>query len=120
MSSKSFKDSVSFYDHYKVWKIEISLENINSAEEFSAYLTYFLSNVGKQTFNSEEYNFILLDVTYSNGSRDMKTVFSYPWGNDDSRFNEVFNKFKLDKNHTLTVIVRYEEEDLIDKENWPF
>lgn len=120
MSSKLFKNSVSSYDHYKIWKIEISLKNINSAEDFSAYLIYFLSNVSRQTFNPEEYNFILLDVMYSNGNKNMETVFSYPIANDNSRFIEVFNKFKFEENQNLIITVRYEEEDLIDKENWPF
>ena len=120
MSSTSFKNSVSYYNHYKIWKIKISLDNINSAEEFSVYLTYFLSSVSRQTFNPEEYNFILLDVIYSNGNKNVETVFSYPIGNDDSKFSEVFNQFKFENHNNLTITVRYEEEGLRDKENWPF
>lgn len=122
MSSKLFKNSVSYYNHYEVWKIEICLDNINSAEEFTVYLTYCLSNISRQTFNSEDYNFILLDVIYSNGNKNVETVFSYPYGNDDSKFNEVFNQFKFERDHlnNLTITVKYEEEGLTNKENWPF
>lgn len=120
MLSKIYKESVMSYDHYKVWGIEISLENINSSEEFSSYLIYFISSVAKQAFDPKEYKFIMLDVVLYNGETKFEANYAYPMENDMSQFCVVFEKFKYGSTNNLLLKVRYVEEDLIDEENWPF
>lgn len=97
------------YSH-EAAKVELSLGQFESSADFANQVGFFLLNVGKELFKSEEYVFISLDVEFFNNDTHIITAYDYPEGNDLSEFEEIFEKLKSTGIEYFVLKVVYEEE----------